>query len=167
MLFGRLKLYALFITKRGFKVNDGTEYFRDEQADNAGGIYLPYGQGGYSPTKMTQIFGTNTGQNSGAPIIIGRTSALWFEGGDFVRFQELSASLPLPNSLVRAAGGTTASFTFGGTNLMTWTKYPGLDPDASSFTPEYTGGGAETLTRNDVFAAPPPRRWFGRFTFQF
>ena len=40
----------------------------------SGGIYLPYGQGGYSPTKMTQIFGTNTGQNSGAPIIIGRTA---------------------------------------------------------------------------------------------
>lgn len=166
-LFGRLKLYALFITKRGFTVNDFTEYYRDEALGNGGGIYLPYGAGGYSPTEMTQIFGTSYGKVSGAPISVTSFNPLWMQGGDFVRFQQLSLTVNLPNALVRGIGGNTASFTFGGTNLMTWTKYHGLDPDASSFTPEYTGGGAETVVRLDVFAAPPPRRWFGRFTFTF
>ncbi len=166
-LFGRVKLYALFITKQGFTVNDFTEYYRDEALGNGGGIYLPYGQGGYSPTEMTQIFGTSYGKTSGQPIAVTSFNPLWMQSGNFVRFQELSATVSLPNSIVRGMGGNTASFTLGGTNLLTWTKYHGLDPDASSFTPEYVGGGAETVVRLDVFAAPPPRRWFARFTFTF
>jgi hypothetical protein len=166
-LFGRLKVYSLFITKRGFKVNDFTEYYRDESLGNGGGPLLAFGKGGYSPTEMTQIFGKSYGQNSGALTSVTSFNPLWMQGGDFVRFQELSATVDLPSNLVQRIGGTNASITIGGQNLVTWTKYPGLDPDASSFTPEFTGGGAETVVRLDVFAAPPPRRWFTRFTFQF
>ena len=163
-----MKLYALFITKRGFTVNDFTEYYRDEALGNGGGIYLPYGQGGYSPTRDDPDFRhEGYGKTSGQPIAVTSFNPLWMQSGDFTRFQELSATVSLPNSIVRVMGGSTASLTLGGTNLLTWTKYHGLDPDASSFTPEYVGGGAETVVRLDVFAAPPPRRWFARFTFTF
>jgi hypothetical protein len=166
-VFGSIKLYALFITKRGFTVNNFTQYYRDQALGNGQYLLLPPGQGGYSPVQYTEVAGTSYLQTSGAVTKLGSVNPIYMQGGDFVRFQELSATLSLPNRFVRQVGASTGSLTIGGTNLGTWTKYKGLDPDASSFTPEYTGGGAETVVRLDVFAAPPPRRWFARLNFQF
>lgn len=168
-LFGRLKLYALFTTQRDFTIFNYTEENRDYEIGNAGAIYLPYGQGGYSPTEMTQIFGKSVTQTTGQTVTMSLYNPLWMQRGDYVRLEQLSATLVLPNGLVRSIGGNTASFTFGVTNLKTWTNpgFHGLDPSASSFTSGASGGGPGALVRIDAFAAPPPIRWFGRFTFTF
>ncbi len=49
----------------------------------------------------------------------------------FVRFRELSLTYTLPGTLARGVGGSGAAITIAGRNLHLWTKYPGLEPEAS------------------------------------
>jgi hypothetical protein len=53
-------------------------------------------------------------------------------------------------------GVNNATLSVSGRNLVTWTKYPGLDPEVSNF-------GNQNVGRNvDVGPFPPSRTfWFG------
>ncbi len=67
----------------------------------------------------------------------------------FARLRELSATYHLPHSLTQRLGVNGASLTVAGRNLAIWTKYPGLDPEAT-----FNGGsrgGSYSLWEQDVF----------------
>ncbi|MHB1073639.1 MAG: SusC/RagA family TonB-linked outer membrane protein [Gemmatimonadaceae bacterium] len=49
----------------------------------------------------------------------------------FTRFRELSLTYTLPTWVARRASASGASITLAGRNLALWTKYPGVDPEAS------------------------------------
>jgi hypothetical protein len=49
----------------------------------------------------------------------------------FVRLREVSLSYSLPERFAALAHASGATLSVAGRNLKTWTKYPGLDPEAS------------------------------------
>ncbi len=49
----------------------------------------------------------------------------------FTRFRELSATYTLPMSVARTLRSSRASITVAGRNLGLWTKFPGIEPEAS------------------------------------
>jgi hypothetical protein len=53
------------------------------------------------------------------------------QDASFAKLRELSLTWTLPQTLVRDLRVGGASLTVAGRNLHTWTKYPGLDPEAS------------------------------------
>jgi TonB-linked SusC/RagA family outer membrane protein len=166
-LFQNLRLYGLLTSKVGFKVYDFTDYFRDFTAVNSAKRLLPEDQGGYTALERTRLFGTHVFETSGATFLPANPNE-YVRAGDFLRLQELSASLTLPASIARRlrAGGMT--LTAGGRNLALWTKYKGpfkgADPETSSF--GATGNVAQILLI-DVFGTPAPRQWFTRLNVQF
>jgi hypothetical protein len=82
---------------------------------------------------------------------------VYLENAGFVKLRELSVGLTLPRSLsARAFGGNARDvrLEFVGRNLLTSTKYTGLDPEVSNF-------GNQPLGRiQDVTPYPPTRSFF-------
>jgi len=85
------------------------------------------------------------------------TVAPYVQDASFVKLREVSLSYALPQRWAgrlfsgRANG---ASLELSGRNLVTWTKYEGLDPEVSNF-------GNQNVARNqDVAPFPPSRSYF-------
>jgi TonB-linked SusC/RagA family outer membrane protein len=85
--------------------------------------------------------------NNGSP----KTNFGYYENGQFWRLREVSATITLPDRLVRAAlRGQNATITLAGRNLHVWTKYTGEDPESN-------------YSQNDVqntLLTTAPRRYF-------
>ena len=75
--------------------------------------------------------------------------------GSFVKLRELTLSYELPaafsHKVFRAAGASRIEL--GGRNLVTWSSYPGVDPEASNF-------GNQPISRFIDLAPFPPSRTF-------
>jgi hypothetical protein len=75
--------------------------------------------------------------------------------GSFVKLRELTLSYELPaafsRNIFRTAGASRIEL--GGRNLVTWSKYPGVDPEASNF-------GNQPISRFIDLAPFPPSRTF-------
>lgn len=56
----------------------------------------------------------------------------WLENGSFFRLKLISLSYNLPQSLLQNIGFTNARISLTGQNLLTFTKYTGLDPEFSN-----------------------------------
>ncbi|MBT28535.1 MAG: hypothetical protein CMO01_02660 [Thalassobius sp.] len=84
----------------------------------------------------------------------GRASQHWLEDGSFVRIKNVRLSYSFPKALLQSIGLENAGVNFYavGTNLVTFTKYSGFDPEISlrdADNPETAGvdGGAYPLSR--------------------
>jgi hypothetical protein len=53
----------------------------------------------------------------------------YLDKGDFLRLREVSATIRLPDRLVRLARAGDASLSIGGRNLAVWSKFGGADPE--------------------------------------
>ena len=53
----------------------------------------------------------------------------WLESGSYVRIRNLELAYLLPGSVLHKTGFTTGRIYVSGQNLLTITKYKGLDPD--------------------------------------
>jgi TonB-linked SusC/RagA family outer membrane protein len=75
--------------------------------------------------------------------------------GSFVKLRELSLSYELPTAFSRRIfrGAGASRIEFGGRNLVTWSDYPGVDPEASNF-------GSQPISRFVDLAPFPPSRTF-------
>lgn len=84
-------------------------------------------------------------------------TSLLLEDAGFVKLRELSIAYTIPAPIAsRIFRGVTRStrLELSGRNLMTWTKYSGLDPEVSNF-------GNQQIVRNiDVAPYPPSRSIF-------
>ncbi|HEX2535474.1 MAG TPA: TonB-dependent receptor, partial [Chitinophagaceae bacterium] len=56
----------------------------------------------------------------------------WLEDGSFLRLRSLTLGYTLPESLTGKTGVQSVRFYVVGSNLFTWTKYTGLDPETSA-----------------------------------
>jgi TonB-linked SusC/RagA family outer membrane protein len=75
----------------------------------------------------------------------------FWEDGQFWRLRELSATWDIPSAAARTAlRAHDGSLTFGARNLHVWTKYTGIDPEASY----------STLDVPMDFVTAPPRTYF-------
>jgi TonB-dependent starch-binding outer membrane protein SusC len=89
--------------------------------------------------------------------------ANWQDGG-FVKLREVTLSAELPTALrQRLFGNATRGMRaeLSGRNLLTWTKYEGLDPEVSNF-------GNQNIIRNaDLAPFPPSRSYFFSLSVDF
>lgn len=151
-LFGDLRVHALFQRAGGHVNFDGTSEL-----------------GSLSPTTLTRRDAFRQAEStpeeqaaleaSGQPL----RQTLFVHDATFVKWRELTVSWRLPD------GWRDRIFPFsesvevsaGGRNLLTWTDYPGLDPEVLA------SGGREGFQGADQFTVPPVRSFHGRLSLTF
>jgi outer membrane receptor protein involved in Fe transport len=104
-------------------------------------------------------FGTSPGLADGGILRATRNDAngvsQYVFDGSFVKLRELTLSYELPTAFSRRIfrGAGASRIEFGGRNLVTWSDYPGVDPEASNF-------GNQPISRFIDLAPFPPSRTF-------
>lgn len=86
----------------------------------------------------------------------GKRLAVYIQDASFVKLRELTLSYQLPDELIRnlfRGSVTGARAELSGRNLITWSSYPGLDPEVSNF-------GNQNINRGQDLAPYPPSRSF-------
>lgn len=161
-LFHNLRLYALFTSQRGGKIFNVTPLIQDLFGTSAQ-TNLAAGQGGYSTEERIRRFGPFQTAD-GTPV--GLVLDSYLQPTDFVRLQELSATLSLPASLARQLHAASASVTVAGRNLHLWksSKFQGYDPEVISNT---QNTGSVQFPTVEEFTVPQPRRIVVRLNLQF
>ncbi len=83
------------------------------------------------------------------------------EKADFVKWREASITLAAPERWASRLGfAKSASLTFSGRNLHTWTNYTGLDPEVNE-------SGGSNLVQDEFNTQPPLRYYTVRLNLQF
>ena len=85
----------------------------------------------------------------GDPMRNYSVSSLFVEDGSFLRLKTLGLGYNVSKKILRKSGMSSVRFSVTATNLLTWTKYTGLDPEVNSSNPLFRG--------LDRFAYPRPR----------
>ncbi len=130
-LFGNLRLFAQVDFKTGYSKLDGNQRVRCFFFGLCRENYVP---ADYDPVEIAEI------QNGLVDVLIHPAS--------FAKLRELSATYDFPEYMAARVGARALSLTLAGRNLMTWTKYPGLEPEAT-----FNGGsrgGSYSLWEQDV-----------------
>jgi TonB-dependent starch-binding outer membrane protein SusC len=79
-------------------------------------------------------------QSGNTTFLVTKVSTRYLENADFLRLKNISLSYDLPSSLTDKLKLQAARLTLSGLNLVTLTKYTGLDPEASSNTSLLSAG---------------------------
>ena len=69
-----------------------------------------------------------------------RPSSFNLEDGSFIRLKEVTLSYQVPSSYLKGLFFRSASAYVSGTNLLTWSKYSGYDPEVNSSTNPFVQG---------------------------
>jgi len=139
-------LSALVDYQIGRDIVNGLRYELESQTDYANqtiAVNRRWRQAG-DVTDMPRLsYGDPSGNN--------RFSDRWIEDGSFVRLRNITLSYELPTSLTKKAYLKTVTFFVTGENLLTWTKYTGLDPEFNSLNDGLlygVDGGSMPVTRS-------------------
>jgi TonB-linked SusC/RagA family outer membrane protein len=138
-----------------FQFNEGNKIFNENRVF-AEGMNSLFGQ--YATTaKRWEPTDTNTnmpraifGDPNGNAAL---NSTRFLEDGSFIRLKNLIFAYNLPASIASKAKLRSAKVFFQGTNLKTWTKYSGFDPEVSTFP------GANTSPGTDFLTYPQAKSW--------
>jgi TonB-linked SusC/RagA family outer membrane protein len=163
-----LRLYGLIDTKRGHKVRNFTDFFRETQLVRSNSrldtLVLSrherlrrFG----NPTPGQPAFITPTG----VPKTVNDVQEAYIQDADFIRLRELSISYTMPEKWARALRAQAATFTIAGQNLALWTDYEGFDPEVVSNANATNVLGI--INRDDFFTQPPVRRVVFRVNLTF
>ncbi|MGQ0767226.1 MAG: SusC/RagA family TonB-linked outer membrane protein [Gemmatimonadota bacterium] len=163
-LFRNVTVYALFQGQRGAKSFNLGQQYRDAFLGNSGEVILPAGQGGYSARDRARRLGPFR-TPSGATLGGTQGGDDYLQSTDYLRFQELSVTLKVPDRFAQAVRASSAAVTLGGRNLRLWTKFGGPDPDVSTL--NTSQGGIAQFLQAELFTQPPVRRWIARVNLQF
>ncbi len=94
----------------------------------------------------------------------GKRLAVYIQDASFVKLREVTLSYQLPQGLMQSlfrGSVTGARAELSGRNLITWSKYPGLDPEVSNF-------GNQNINRGqDLAPFPPSRSYFFTIAVDF
>lgn len=166
-LWNKLTFSALVDARKGGQVWDGTRGILDNFGTGTD-TYVRDQQGQFGKNYETDVYPFVAGP--GANVVAFKTPQDWenwfrgdgggfgtvgaqfVEDGSFVKLRELGLTYTLDQRWVKnLIGFSSADLRVAGRNLHTWTKYKGLDPEASL-------GGAEYLTQGlDYFINPQVR----------
>jgi TonB-linked SusC/RagA family outer membrane protein len=158
-----LRFYGLIDTKRGHKVRNFTDFFRETQLVRSN---ARLDTTVLSKTERLRRYGNpNVGQPAFlTPLDSAKTvndvQEAYMQDGTFIRLRELSVSYTVPAQWARAFRATTATVTLAGQNLALWTKYQGYDPEVVS-------NAVALYNRDDFFTQPPVRRYVLRVNLTF
>jgi len=116
----------------------------------------------YNQTKDQLDRWYQPGDKTDNPVLVSgventNPSSRWIVDASYIRLKSLALSYNLPKDMVDRMGLSHFSIYIGGQNLLTFSKYPGYDPDVSYSDPN---GGAQAANINkgiDYFSAPQPR----------
>jgi hypothetical protein len=79
-----------------------------------------------------------------------------------MKWRELAFTLTPPREwMSRLPGVQTVSLTVAGRNLLTWTDYPGLDPEINE------SGSSSNFTQGEFGTQPQVRYWTARLIITF
>jgi TonB-dependent starch-binding outer membrane protein SusC len=159
-----LRLYALLDTKRGARVRNFTDFFRETQLvrSNARLDTLVLSK----EERLRRYGNPNAGQpafitdSTGTPMTVNDVQEEYIQDASFVRLREVSVSYTLPLKWARVMRAAGATFTVSGQNLGLWTKYEGYDP-------EIVSNALALLNRDDFFTQPPVQRFIFRMNLSF
>ncbi|WP_087941253.1 SusC/RagA family TonB-linked outer membrane protein [Algoriphagus faecimaris] len=84
------------------------------------------------------------------------------EDGSFLRLRDVTLNYRLSGNALQKIGAQTANFYLKGSNLLTFTRYTGIDPEANSFNPN-----SSNLAGIEVSAYPMVRMFTAGITVQF
>lgn len=104
---------------------------------NCNRVLLEGGEGGKITNLGTQMFNSWNGENSTntMPRAYGKASNYWasdrfLESGNYLRLKNAQIGYTLPKKLTSKIGVEKCRFYVSGSNLFTFTKYTGYDPEA-------------------------------------
>lgn len=145
-LFNNITISSLFEARGGNYQMDGTTEFRCYQEGCAA-----VGDPNATLEQQAAFIGTSE---------LGTVRG-FIHKADFIKWREASITLRAPASLgERYSVLRGASFTLAGRNLVTWTDYPGLDPEIAE-------QGAANFNQNEFNTQPPLRYLTARLSFRF
>ncbi|HEV3414732.1 MAG TPA: TonB-dependent receptor [Puia sp.] len=131
-----------------FQFNEGNKIFNENRVF-AEGMNSLFGQ--YATTaKRWEPTDTNTtmpravfGDPNGNAAL---NSTRFLEDGSYIRLKNLIFAYNLPAAVASKVKMRSIKVFFQGTNLKTWTKYSGFDPEVSTFPGNNTAQGTDFLT---------------------
>ena len=139
--YGPFHLHAFFDWREGMSVDDLTQQYWDFA---------------FSGTGIQGNLADTAGTNARIAAYDKKLTAYVYHAS-FLKLRELTAKWDLPHNFVSGVGQgylQHASLVLTGRNLITWTKYPGADPEVSNFGTQQFGRG------QDVTPFPPTRNYF-------
>lgn len=165
------KFYGGFNNNLRYKGFDLTAFLQynvgnkiyNSAASNTQGMSTVYGQDAAVLNRWTP---TNTNTNIpravyGDPNTNTRNSDRFLENGSYARIKTVTLGYTLPSALLSVAHIRTARVFAQAQNLVTFTKYSGLDPEVSTFS------GNNTALGTDFFTYPQARTITGGITLGF
>lgn len=152
-LGGDLTLSALFNRRAGHKRMDTLRGRRNCFIRNrSGGRLCAFREAELTPAEQAAL----EGRVADAPM-------LFLHDATFIKLRELTARYVLPDALVtRFPGVSYATLAVGGRNLVTWTDYPGVDPEVDVSSGQDSFGNTGNYGELD-----PARVFFARLTINF
>jgi len=124
--FKGFELSTMFSWQRGANKMDNLEYFMENP--------VGFLAGGYNQAN-TLVFWQKPGDVASTPSPLYSTnfSSKLLHSADFLRWRDLMIAYTLPKSVTdRVKFISNARFYVQGTNLLIWTKWKGMDPEAGS-----------------------------------
>jgi TonB-linked SusC/RagA family outer membrane protein len=145
-LGGWARVTATLDHRSGQKIYNLTALYRNALFANGEAVQLPTAS---NLQGQAAAQAASYGYNSG-----------YIEGASFTKLREVALSLTLPQAIAARAGAGSATLTFAGRNLHTWTKYSGLDP-------ELNANAQSNFSTADFLTAPQVRYFTARLALAF
>lgn len=82
-------------------------------------------------------------------------STMWLFNGDYLRLKNLTVSYNVPSKLFSGSGISAMRVFLAGTNLLTFTNYPGADPEVAR---DHDDPRDRNMSANVSFLTPPQER---------
>lgn len=138
--YGQFNVFGSLDWQKGGTVNNLTRFLFDLTRNTEDCNNLVDGES--VCVKRNREFPNNTGT--------------YFQDASFVKLRELTVSYEVPPAMTARIwrGARSIRLNVSGRNLLTFTDYPGLDPEVSNFGSEAVGRG------QDVAPFPPSRSWW-------
>ena len=126
--YGNFGLSFLFTFQTGNKIYHYTREFVDSDGANVG-INLMRLQDDWNRWENPGDIATHPVLNRGGSTGAHQTSSRYIENGDYLRLRNVSLSYSLPQNLISRLNIGSARVSVNADNLITWTKFSGMDPD--------------------------------------
>lgn len=112
-----------------------------------------------TPGQITDVPRLNAGlsvANGGAGIALSQASTRWLEDGSYIRLRNITLGYNFDAKLVNRIGLRNLRIYVQGFNLLTWTKYTGMDPEVN--TVSNAAGIQGNVQAGNEFLTPPQAR---------
>jgi len=156
--FRLLRVGATFNDRAGIKNYNLTEEFRCSASAN----YNCRANNDAKAPLWEQARAVASEAAAGFGIGAGASDAGYIENADFWKLRELTITLIAPRFITDRIHASSATFTIAGRNLVTWTRYSGIDPEVN-----FNAGGLQNNGTGEFDTAPLQTTWSGRFSITF